>query len=69
MNKMETIIIPADETKMKGLIAFLKAFNISYEIKNETKSPYNPDFIKKIGKAKKEPGKPVTASSLWEDIK
>lgn len=66
---METIIIHADETKIKGLIAFLNAFNISYERKKKTKSPYDPEFVKKIQTAKNEPGKPVTAEHLWEDIK
>jgi hypothetical protein len=66
---METIIVHADETKIKGLIAFLKAFNISYEHKKKDKSPYNPQFVKKIQLAKEEPGQHVTANSLWEDIK
>ena len=66
---METIIIHADEKKMKGLIAFLKAFNIPFEQKKESKNPYDPEFVKKIQKAKKETGKHITAENLWEDIK
>ncbi len=36
----------------------------------EEKSPYNPEFVKKIEKARNEKGgKTVTASNLWQSIK
>jgi len=66
---METLIIHADKSKIKGLIEFLKAFNIPFERKKADESPYNPEFVDKIIKAKKEPGKRVSADNLWESIK
>lgn len=61
---METLIIHADKSKIKGLIEFPKAFDIPFERKKEEGSPYNPEFAEKVLKAKKEPGKRVSADNL-----
>lgn len=43
---METLIVqPDSKEKMNAIKAFMKALKISFE---ETKSPYNPDFVAKI---------------------
>ncbi|HAQ19146.1 MAG TPA: hypothetical protein DCR40_07930 [Prolixibacteraceae bacterium] len=43
---METLIVqPDSKEKMNAIKAFMKALKISFE---ESKSPYNPEFIAKI---------------------
>lgn len=45
---METLIVqPDSKEKSDAIKAFMKALKISFE---ETKSPYNPDFVAKIQK-------------------
>jgi len=45
---METIIIHTDTEKAKALKQFLEAFEVDYQIDDQDKSPYNPEFVKKI---------------------
>ena len=68
---METIIIQADSTKAKALKQFLSAFGVAYKVEQEQeKSPYNPEFVKKVLDAKKEPGgKVIDPENLWESLK
>jgi len=55
---MNTFIVQADSKVSKALIAIFKAMNVSFEmkkdIKNEDKSPYDPEFVKKILEASQE---------------
>ena len=45
---METIIIHTDDDKAKALKQFLEAFEVDYQVEDQDKSPYNPEFVKKI---------------------
>lgn len=48
---MDTIIIHTDSKKTNALVAFLKAFNIPFELIKGRKGkdqPYDPDFVEKI---------------------
>lgn len=72
---MITITLKINEHSKKGK-AFLEMvralFENSKEIEfiEEEKSPYNPEFVAKIGKAKNEKGRlMVTPEDLWENIK
>ena len=43
---METLIVyPDSKEKLNSIKAFMKALNITFE---EAKTPYNPEFVKKI---------------------
>ena len=73
---MTTITLNIDEKSKKGkaLLAFLKAFKIDQNddisLVEESKSPYNKDFVNKIEKSRKEVGREMTsAEDLWESIK
>jgi len=72
---MTTITLKINEHSKKGK-AFLEMarafFENSKEIEliEEKKSPYNPEFVAKIEKAKNEKGRlMVTPEDLWENIK
>ena len=70
---METITLKINtRTKAgKALQALLQVLSNQpgIEIVQE-KSPYNPEFVKKINKARSEiKGKTVTSENLWESIK
>ena len=70
---METIIIQADSTKAKALKEFLSAFGVAYKVEQEQeKSPYNPEFVKKILKraesAKKGNTVKVDPNDLWGSL-
>jgi hypothetical protein len=48
---MEAINIKAfteDVSQIEALKAFMKALKIKFELSKETKSTYNPEFVKKI---------------------
>ena len=45
---METIIIHTDNVKAKALRQFLEVFEVDYQVDDQNKSPYNPEFVKKI---------------------
>jgi len=48
---MDTIIIHTDSKKTSALVAFLKAFNIPFNLIKGEKGKdqqYNPDFVEKI---------------------
>ncbi len=58
---METITITAhtaNNTQILAIKAFIKALKIKFEVekkaKEETESPYNPEFVKKILQADKD---------------
>ncbi len=65
---METIIIQTEGSKLKLIKQLLTELNIAFETAKKAGSPYDPDFVQKIKKAKTEKSIPVKASSLWEDI-
>ena len=44
---------PSNDEQLNALIAFLKALKIKFEVTN-TEKPYNPEFVAKIKKSKKE---------------
>jgi hypothetical protein len=68
---METVIIhPKNDEQLSALKAFAKALKMDFET---TKSPYNPDFVKKVKQSKKqvEEGKFITldpGKTLWENL-
>ena len=72
---MTTLTLNINEKTEKGkaLLAFLKAFYEEKEvvqIVEESKSPYNKAFVKKIEKARNEMGKEILPNEdLWETIK
>jgi len=53
---METFIIHAETNKIESLIAFLKALDISFEIKKpKTKEVgYNPEFVAMVLKSRQQ---------------
>lgn len=63
---MGTIIVQPDtKEKLDALKAFLKALKISFE---ETKSPYNPEFVAKIKRGEKDIKTGKTKSISLDDI-
>ncbi len=66
---METIIHKTEGSKLKLIKQLLKELGIAFETENAAGSPYDPEFVAKIKKAKFEDSIPVTAETLWEDIK
>lgn len=68
---METVIVhPKNDEQLSAIKAFAKALKMDFET---TKSPYNPDFVKKIKQSKKqvEDGKFITLDpnkSIWENL-
>ena len=73
---MTTITLKINEKKKKGK-AFLEMARVFSEnskeivlIEEKDKSPYDPEFVKKIKKASTEKGRLVeSAEDLWESIK
>jgi len=70
---MTTITLKINEKTKKGK-AFLALAKVFYEEKKEVSlvenSPYNPDFVAKIQKARTEKGRTMeSVASLWESIK
>ena len=73
---MTTITIKINEKSKKGK-AFLEMARVFSEnskeivlIEEKDKSPYDPEFVKKIKKASTEKGRLVeSAEDLWESIK
>jgi len=66
---MTTIIIKKNTKQSRAIIEMLKAFSF-VEVREDEKSPYNPEFVEKIKRAEKEKGKEMTnAKDLWESIK
>ncbi|WP_395061125.1 DUF2683 family protein [Flavobacterium sp.] len=72
---MTTITLKIDERTKKGK-AFLALAKVFYDEKNEVElvkekdtSPYNPEFVAKINKARMEKGKVMNSvNELWESI-
>jgi hypothetical protein len=73
---MTTITLQINENSKKGK-AFLEMARVFSEnskeiilIEEDKKSPYHPDFVKKIKKASTEKGRLMdSAEDLWESIK
>ncbi len=69
---METLIVqPKNQKQLAAVKAVLRALDISFKKENE--SPYDPEFVAKIEKSRKQvkEGNFVTVDpkkSLWESI-
>ncbi|MRX45693.1 DUF2683 family protein [Pedobacter puniceum] len=66
---METLIVhPENKEQLAAIKAFMKALKINFE-KKLGESPYNPEFVDMIKKAKKNPSyKTVDPNNLWESL-
>jgi hypothetical protein len=69
---MQTITIKINERSKAG-IAFQKMLEIletqpGVEIVNEDRSPYNPEFVKKIKAAEKQKGIIVNTNDIWGSL-
>ncbi len=65
---METLIVhPENEEKLAALKAFMKALKIRFE---EQKTPYNPEFVKKIERSEEDfkagKFKAIKTEDLWK---
>jgi len=65
---MGTLIVhPESEEKLLALKAFMKALKIRFE---EEKSPYNPEFVKKIKRSEEDfkagKYKAIKTEDLWK---
>jgi len=65
---METIIIHTDTEKAKALKQFLEAFQVDYQVDDQDKSPYNPEFVNKILSTRNEKSTRINPENVWEDI-
>lgn len=67
---MDTIIIHTETKKTKALVSFLKAFDISFEIKkgNKEEKPYNPEFVKMILEASKSNNRRVLDDAYKKEL-
>lgn len=72
---MTTIKIQVDPNSKSGkallqLVEALSNEGTSVKVISQTtgKSPYNAKFVSMVKKAAKEPGKTVTAKTLWQDL-
>jgi uncharacterized membrane protein (DUF106 family) len=63
---METLIVqPDSKEKLDAIKAFMKALKIAFE---ETKSPYNPEFVAKIQKGEDDIRKGNTTKISLDDV-
>ena len=70
---METIIIKAKKAKTKIITDFLDKQNVQYEItssdkNNKDESPYDPEFVEMVLKAKKGKSTRLDPENIWESI-
>jgi len=72
---MTTITIKIDERKKAGktFLELLQLFqaqkNVVQIVEEKEKSPYNPEFVKKIQKARTEKGgRIVNPKNIWEGL-
>lgn len=67
---METIIIHTESKKAKAIKQFLKAFDVKFKTEKKEESPYDPEFVKMVLKARSEKGgKTIDPHNLWESLK
>ena len=65
---METLIVyPDSKEKLNSIKVFMKALNITFE---EAKTPYDPEFVKKIQEGDKDiiagRTKKITPDDVWK---
>lgn len=63
-------VIAYTETPMQtdAIKAFMKALKIKFEVTKETESPYNPEFVAKIQKSRKQVSEGKTVKIDLDDI-
>lgn len=72
---MDTLIIKSESNKTKAIAAFLKAFDVSFEIIKDTEKKektYDPEFVKMVLKrsesAKRGNTIEINPSDLWGSL-
>lgn len=66
---MSTLVIKIDDSEKNLLLSLLKKFKATVkEIKEEEKSPYNPEFVKKIKRAEKQKGIIIDTNDIWGSL-
>lgn len=69
MSKQGTFIAhPKTEEESKAIKAFLKALDINFEETTEEESPYDPEFVAKIQKSRKQAREGKTVNIDLDDI-
>ncbi len=51
---MSTIIIKAESSKMELIKEFLQSIHVSFQTQEENEKPYNPEFVAKIERSRKQ---------------
>ncbi|MEM0517365.1 MULTISPECIES: DUF2683 family protein [Aequorivita] len=64
---MKTIIVHAVSDKMKKITEYLKELKVAFETGDED-SPYNPDFVEKIKKSRKQYKESNYSTVAQEDL-
>ncbi len=70
---METIIIKAEKSKCNIIKDFLDKQNVKYEITSYEKekmdeSPYDPEFVEMVLKAREGKSTRINPQNIWESI-
>lgn len=63
---MKIIAHPANAKEMSAIKAFFEALKIKYEVAKD--SPYDPEFVKKIEKSRKQTSEGKTVKIDLDDI-
>ncbi|MGB3344145.1 MAG: DUF2683 family protein [Aequorivita sp.] len=64
---MKTIIVHAERDRVNKILEFLESINVSFEIYDQ-KSPYDPEFVKKIKDSQKQYEEGKFTSIAKEDL-
>ncbi len=70
---METIIIKAEKSKCNIIKDFLDKQNVKYVITSSEKekrdeSPYDPEFVERVLKAREGKSTRINPKNIWESI-
>lgn len=65
---MSTLVIKIDDSEKNLLLSLLKKFKATVKEIKEEKSPYNPEFVKKIKRAEKQKGIIIDTNDIWGSL-
>jgi len=68
MKAINITAYPSNETEIDAIKAFMKALKIKFEVAKKTDSPYNPEFVAKIQKSRKQAIEGKTVKIDLDDI-
>jgi hypothetical protein len=65
---MSIIEVNTDATTLSKIVEYLQSLQVQFTVKDTEESPYDPEFVKMVLKAREGKSTRINPENIWESI-